>query len=111
MVKNIGSMTIGDCHGHDAIFLTYFIQHNFSISNQYNQLIFNTKTLQVEEYDFKTHDAVYLSMQGIIKEEEIHETYQTYSKKRMDEETLSILQALYENNLITIVPDASLCTK
>lgn len=108
--KSGNEVEMGDCHGHDAIFLAYFIQHNFSISNPFNQLILNTKTLQVEEYDFKTHDAVFLSMQGIITEEEIHETYETYSKKRIDEATLSTLQDLYEKNWISIVPDTELCT-
>lgn len=109
--ENESEVVIGDCYSKSAIYLSYFIQHQFSLPNKFNQVVFNTKTSQIEEYDFKKHDPTFLFIQkGNVSDEEVKSMYETYKKKGFDDETLATLQQLYENNWISIVPDEEACT-
>lgn len=90
-------------YDHSDKVLQYLIDNNFTVPNQFNIIIFNQKTNQIEEYDKKKHESVFLM--GVLTDAEMDEFYKTYEKTYLTEETIVCVKELYEKGWIEIRED------
>ena len=96
---------ISDMYSRSYLLLEYLIEQNFIIPNEFNMVVVNTESNEIEEYQKEKHSDIYFYDK--LTEEEMNQFYKRYQKKFIRQETIDCLKELYGSGLIQVkVKDA-----
>lgn len=92
---------INDFYSKSHLILSYLIERNFIIPNEFNMVVLNTETSMIEDYERTKHSDMYFF--GKLSEGEMEKFYNRYHRKFITEETIKALKQLYELRMLEIV--------
>ncbi|PLS19159.1 hypothetical protein CVD28_01755 [Bacillus sp. M6-12] len=93
-------LEIADFYSRSHVVLQYLIDHDFVVPNEYNLVVLNQETSQIEDYERTKHSDMYFF--GKLSEEEMEQFYKRYHRKFLQKEMIDALKELYELKLIEI---------
>jgi hypothetical protein len=96
---------IADFYGKSHVLLSYLIKNGFTVPNEFNMIMLNMETSEIEDYERTKHSDIHLM--GKLSDEEMEKFYNRYHRKFIQQETIDELKRLYEQNLIKINEEES----
>jgi len=96
--KKGNDIEIDSFYSNSGVLFKYLVENHFKLNNEFNKVVINKETKQVEAYDMKKHEVLF---QIGKSEDEMNHFYRKYIIERLNDETIQCLKELYEKQLIS----------